>query len=102
MIALPPESFQLGGRTWTVKMKSRMSAPDKDEKIVYGETHHAECEIWISDKLEGEELYHTFLHELNHAIAGTMGWAEFDNDEGKIDAHAGLLLQFLRTKKGSH
>lgn len=88
-----PKTFQLGGRTWTVKRRVR-------SKKWYGRTHQSECRIELStyNKNEEEEL-HTFMHELLHAVAGTMGWEKLNNDEVKIDALAGLLVQAMQTSE---
>lgn len=66
----------------------------------FGQTNHNECEIKLSSRCkDDEELLHTFLHELTHAIAYAMGWNEFNDDEGKIDGFASLLMQTMVTAK---
>lgn len=85
-----PSQFELAGRTWTVKRVSR--------RKWFGQTHCELCLIKISARCKNEEeLRHTFLHELMHAIAYTMGWTEFNDDEPKIDGVASLLSQALTT-----
>lgn len=88
-----PKRFQLGGRTWIVKRGIKT-------KKWYGATEHSKCIIKLStlNKSDEEEL-HTFLHELTHAIAGTMGWKKFNNDELKVDAFSSLLLQVTLTSE---
>lgn len=44
---------------------------------------------------DNEELAHTFLHELMHAVAYTMNWEKLYNDEAGVDGIASLLLQAL-------
>lgn len=85
-----PSSFKLGARTWTVKRVGK--------KKWYGQTSHNECEIRLSSRCkDDEELLHTFLHELTHAIAYAMGWTKFNDDEAKIDGFASLLMQAMTT-----
>lgn len=55
--------------------------------------------IGITKGLSDQDMAHTFYHELCHAIATTMGWSEWNDNEDKIDAVAGLLHQFSSTRK---
>lgn len=88
-----PKTFQLGGRTWTVRRGVKCG-----KKKWYGKCYGSECRIDISDhNKDPEEELHTFMHELLHAIAQIMCWDEFNEDEGKIDAVASLLLQVMTT-----
>lgn len=85
-----PSQFQLAGRTWTVKRVGK--------RRWYGQTHCEMCVIKLSARCkDDEELLHTFLHELVHAIAYTMGWTDLNDDEPKIDGVANLLMQALTT-----
>lgn len=88
-----PARFRLAGREWKVKRRIKSNK-------WYGRTHHHKCLIELStlNKSYEEEL-HTFLHELLHAVSGTMGWEKFCQDEMKIDAMAALLLQVIMTQK---
>lgn len=82
-----PRTFQLGGRTWTVKRNVRM----KD----YGDCSGSKCLIRLSRKnKDDEEELHTFCHELGHAIEFTLGWKL---SHRKIDAIGGLLAQYMTT-----
>lgn len=88
-----PKTFELAGRTWTVKRNVK-------SKKWFGQTQAGRCLIQLSTmNKDDEEEAHTFLHELLHAIASTMGWEKFNKDESKIDAVAGLLLQALTTAR---
>lgn len=87
-----PKTFQLGGRTWTVKSVGK--------KSWYGRCNTAKCLIELSSLCKDEEeLAHTFFHELMHAIAHQMRWEKLFRDEAGIDGIAGLLLQVLTTAK---
>lgn len=58
------------------------------------------CLIELSAKnADAEELLHTFLHELNHAIFWTMDKQKLYENEALVDGHASLLLQALTTAK---
>jgi hypothetical protein len=92
-----PKTFRLGGRRWTVKRNCKSPALGRKNSW-YGRTHFSQCRIELSQlNRDAEEEGHTFLHELLHAIASTMGWEKLNKDEHKIDAVAGLLLQALTT-----
>jgi hypothetical protein len=85
-----PSTFRLGGRLWTVKRVG--------QKKWYGKTDPTACEIELSSRCkDDEELWHTFIHELMHAVAWVMGRHSFHDDEAKIDGVAGLLLQVIAT-----
>lgn len=87
-----PSEFQLGFRTWTVKHVGK--------RKWYGRTYPSECRIELSSLNENAEAeLHTFVHELLHAVAVTMGWSKFNDNEMRIDAMAGLLIQAMTTTK---
>lgn len=88
-----PATFELAGRTWKVKRGVKT-------KKWYGRCHHSKCLIELSAyNRNPEEEAHSFLHELLHAVAVTMGWKSFNKNEAKIDAVAGLLLQAFTTQR---
>jgi len=90
-----PSSFKLGGRDWRVEVYDVIdNQPD-----LYGDCCSFECIIRLK-KGTVDTMNHTFYHELTHAICFTLGWKKFNEDEDKIDTLAGLLLQFLKTRKG--
>lgn len=62
-----------------------------------GDCNGSRCVIRLSKRNSTpEEEWHTFCHELTHAICFTIGWTEFNEDEVKVDAFANLLAQALR------
>jgi hypothetical protein len=66
----------------------------------FGRTNSGTCLIELSSRCkDDEELWHTFLHEVNHAIFYAMGKDKLHADEALVDGHAGLLLQVLRTSE---
>lgn len=87
-----PSTFELAGRTWTVKRVGK--------KKWYGRTRGGNCLIELSTKSkDDEELMHTFLHELLHAILYTQGDDKLFYDEFFVDSSASLLMQALTTAK---
>lgn len=92
-----PTSFSLAGRTWNVTYHDML---DNDPDL-YGDCDGAECIIRLRKGQRPEVLQHTFYHEVTHAICYSLGWTELNEDEGKIDALANVLLQFLKTKRGN-
>lgn len=67
-----------------------------------GDCNGSRCVIRLSrHNKSAEEEWHTFCHELTHAICFTMGWERFNDDEIKIDAFANLLAQSLSTAEHS-
>ena len=96
MISIP-SSFKLAGRTWTVEF---VDCIDRKKKIL-GQTDSDTCVIQIRKDLHGEVKEHTFYHELCHAFCFTLGLDALNDDEGKIDALASVLYQYLKTKRGS-
>lgn len=86
-----PKTFRLGGREWKVKRNVRT-------KKYYGLSEHTKCVIKLSTLNKSpEEEMHTFLHEVLHAIAYTMGNNKLNKDESKIDGMASLLLQVFES-----
>jgi len=91
-----PTSFQLAGRTWVVEQHELIDGnPD-----LYGDCDGSECVIRLKTGVRPEVLQHTFYHELTHAICFSLGWEDMNEDEGKVDALANVMLQFLKTKRG--
>lgn len=94
MISIPT-TFRLGGRKWTVVMQPLVLNSSK----ILGATDSDDCIIYLKQGLQPGTLYHTFFHELEHAIRATLGLE--DEDEGQVDARGGILYQFLDTKRGN-
>lgn len=74
--------------------------PQKDEKN-YGECHVMDRKIVVHDKLEGEILEGTILHEVCHGILNLSGAAEFMSEEQEEAAvlalETGLIQTYTRT-----
>lgn len=92
-----PQKFKLGGRTWKVVVIDGLEW--KGEECL-GLTLPNEAVIALDSGQSDECMHHTFYHELVHALCSTLGWGELNADEDKVDALGGLLLQYLKTKKG--
>lgn len=86
-----PTTLQIANRTWTVRRKKLRKA--------YGTTNFGRATITLDSALTGELLDHTFLHELLHATSGAMGWSAVNDDEDRLDALAGLLVQAFNTSE---
>jgi hypothetical protein len=88
----PPVSFKLGGRTWKVERVEKRGQ-------WLGKCSPSRCRIRLNMHRikNNEELMHTFMHELLHAVCFAMGWEALNDDEDKIDAMASLLVQVERT-----
>lgn len=86
-----PTTFKIANRTW--KVTRRKMRHD------YGSCNMGKATISLSSDIErGSELeLHTFVHELLHAAAGTMGWKRVDDDETRLDALAGMLAHALQS-----
>jgi hypothetical protein len=62
-----------------------------------GQTRHNENEILVDATLDGDQLWHTYYHEVVHVLLGSLGRQELDADEAFVDALAGLLYQVIKT-----
>ena len=95
MISIP-NSFQLGGRHWEVVYHDLID----NEPETLGDCDSDQATIRLKSGLKPELLQHTYYHELMHAVCFTLGWDKLNDDEGKIDALGGMILQYLRSKRG--
>lgn len=97
-----PREFQLAGKVWTVEeVAPEVLAKYADEdETIFGVCLFYESRILIQHGLSPQEKAHTFLHELMHAMLSTLGWRKLNEDEDRVDALAGVLHQFLKSKKG--
>jgi hypothetical protein len=89
-----PKKFKIANYTWRVVYDSTM-----EDNI--GETRYGDHVIAILPGLDPELEYHTFLHELVHVAFGELGWKRLNDDEAKVDALAGILHQYLDSKRGA-
>jgi len=92
-----PATFELGGRTWQVRLSNE---PEAGKPDTMGLCMSHEATILLQRGMTPEETQHTFYHELCHAICYTLGWDKLNEDEDRIDALGGLIYQFLKRKKG--
>ena len=97
MISIP-ETFECAGYTWKVRYDDKLK---KREKCL-GFTDWKLHEVVLWSKLQGDELYHTFLHEITHVVLNAMGQDKLNAKkyDDQVDAFAGLLYQILKTKTG--
>lgn len=90
-----PKSFQLMGYTWTVVVhKAHLADPDAAGHL-FGMCDYNQHVIHISGGLTPEARWHTFLHELTHAVLGAIGREKLNKDEGFVDGFSGALAQAL-------
>ena len=66
--------------------------------------HHrgqARIVLYIDGDAPQQDLEHTFLHELFHALFEAAGRDELSSDESLVDTMGALLHQFMQTAKGN-
>lgn len=87
-----PKQFKLLNYTWTVEM---VPGP-----VIHadGDECHGTCDtdkrlIRLDATLDREMLWHTWLHELTHAILSALGRSAHSADEDFVDSFSGGLAQ---------
>lgn len=96
-----PRSFQLGGRTWQVRMVTEQyiaKRSDNDDEPALGICCAWDAEILIVEGLKTETAQAVFYHELAHALFETLGWEKLSKNEGRVDAMGTMIHQFLQTQ----
>ena len=96
MIAIPV-SFKLANRTWTVELVAEIDG-SKEDTLGCCELHTAT--VSILNSLTKEQMEDVFFHEFIHAMKGTLGWVDDEENHGECDALGSLIHQMLQTKKG--
>jgi hypothetical protein len=100
-----PKSFTLANRKWKVRfvpvedIQARVNL--RDGEVVDGCCDPRYAVILLSaELLKGPEeyLYHTFEHEVHHALFFALGLE--DHDERIVEGLAGLRRQFEITRRG--
>lgn len=86
-----PKQFKLLNYTWSVVM---VQGPVMSE----GEPCHGTCDthtrtIHLDATMDPELLWHTWLHELTHAILNALGRSALFVDEDFVDSFSGGLAQ---------
>jgi predicted SprT family Zn-dependent metalloprotease len=97
-----PKTFELMGQTISVKFVSELL----QESDTLGQASYRTGEIKILEnsptyKVTKEKQMQIFLHELMHWIFYKLNKEDLCKDEDLVDMVAGLLLQTLKTMKGS-
>lgn len=87
-----PNEFKLLNYTWRVVMI--------DGPVVHadGDQCHGTCDtdarvIRLDATMDRELLWHTWLHELTHAICSALGRSSISADEDFVDSFSGGLAQ---------
>lgn len=88
-----PHKFTLGGTDYTVRYEE-----DYTNGSEFAHFEPVKCEVVIHRKIRGVEvnentMYNSFLHEMTHAILGTYGFTEQNDDEKFVNAFASGLTQ---------
>lgn len=93
-----PKRIQLLGHTWAVVLHNGYAiAPDGDE--CKGYCDFEKQEIHLNATMPETLLWHTFFHELTHAVLYYMG-TKLCANEAFVDMVAGLYTQALRPVVG--
>ena len=94
-----PKSFELGANKWMVKFILDLM---HDGDACNGLTLPEDLLIQLDKRewVDNDQLTHVFMHELVHAILGTMGRDDLYEDEAFVDLFAHLLCQAFKTSKG--
>jgi hypothetical protein len=88
-----PNSFQLLGQRYTVRLLSKDEWKDGD---AVGLFYSQPKEIHVLDT-NAQLIEHSYLHELTHAILLAMGKRKLYEDEAFVDLFSGMLQQAFNT-----
>lgn len=88
-----PVSFECMGTTFDVVRYPELMKVSN----CMGQTRQNESEVLIDSSLTGDQLWHTYYHEIVHVILGSLGRNDLNVDEAFVDAFAGLLYQIQKT-----
>lgn len=86
-----PKQFKLLNYTWTVVMVP--GAVMSEGKPCHGTCDTDTRMIHLDATMDAELLWHTWLHELTHAILNAIGRGKLFRDEDFVDSFAGGLAQ---------
>lgn len=64
-----------------------------------GQTRQTESEVLVDASLTGDQMWHTYYHEIVHVILGSLGRQDLNQDEAFVDAVAGLFYQIQKTSQ---
>jgi hypothetical protein len=90
-----PVSFECMGTTFNVHRYPELIKLSN----CMGQTRHNENEVLVDASLTGDQLWHTYYHEIVHVILGSLGRNDLNGDEAFVDAFAGLLYQIQKTSE---
>ena len=88
---LLPTGFRLMGRDWAIRSPNEVL----EAKECYGETYGNKQEVLVTTAYGDSRTRLTLLHELLHAISGTILHADDDITESQTKAIAVGLFQLL-------
>lgn len=109
-----PKTFRLVSRTWRVRIVTakqfqrhldhHWNQDCEPEERLYAKGLKGLCDpgcarIFVNrdEHKDPDDLLHTFLHEMVHAVKFANG--EENHDEGEVDRYGGYIAQILTTAK---
>lgn len=95
-----PTSFKLVNRNYSVEP---MDQDTHDVASAKGAHNHSAGRIlmYLDGDYPQEDIEHTFLHELFHAILDNMGYSDLSGNEDLVDCLGAAMHQYMQTKKGN-
>lgn len=74
-----------------------MQHMEKTRAYLAGVTYSREQEIWLADDIKGDQLRHTLLHEIVHALFSSAGHdKDYSCDEQLVDLVAAQMRKFCK------
>lgn len=103
---LIPDTFVLSNREWRVKWVTDRTMRKKNDGVkTWGVTFQDAARIYLNKDLLDEDkeelMWHTWEHELSHALLFSYGVLAENHDEAAIDGIAGLRCQYYQTREGT-
>jgi hypothetical protein len=92
-----PKSFKLVNRTFTV---AKLADSVASAGAMHGDFNLRKGRLRIGVTSNGEYDEHTYYHELVHALLESSSKPSLSKKEGFVDSLAGVLHQYMQTKKG--
>lgn len=89
-----PKRFKLLNYTWSVIGHEGMIPGPRGIQL-YGKCDHDKHELTLNIAAPPDVVWHTFLHELMHAVLEATGRTALSADEDFVDSLSGALAQCL-------
>lgn len=93
-----PKSFKMGPHTYRIKIEESLQAKEN----LLGQHISSQKLIRLQKKIKSlnrpdSDYYHTFMHEVVHAILDTMQEDDLCHNEKFVDLFSAFLTQMLTT-----